>query len=124
MEEHNLMEDSELNQDDKTMATLAHLGTFIGMMVPGIGNIVVPLIIWLLKGKESEYIGRHAKEALNFQITMSILLAVAAIMMIVIVGFVVLPLLIILDIAFSITAAVRASRGEFYDYPLNFRWIK
>jgi len=127
MEDHNLMDDNdylELTQDEKTMATMAHLGTFLGMMIPGLGNVLVPFLIWFLKKDESEYIDRHAKEALNFQITITTLLFAAALLMILIVGFAILPLLIILDIAFSISAAIRASRGEFYEYPLNFRWIK
>ena len=127
MKEHELMEDNgefNISQDERTLATIAHLGPFIGIMVPGMGNILVPFLIWFLKKDESEYLEEHAKEALNFQITITILMIGAAITMLLLVGFLILPLLILLDVAFSITAAVRANRGEDYEYPLNFNLIK
>ena len=127
MKEHNLLEDDDplsISQDEKTMATLAHLGAFIGALMPGMGNVLVPFLIWVFKKDESEYIEEQAKEALNFQITMSILMIGAAIAMIMLVGFIILPILIVLDIALSITAAVKANRGEIYEYPINFRLIK
>lgn len=127
MNDHDLMEDddySNLTQDEKTLATLSHLGAFIGVVLPGMGNILVPFLIWILKKDESSYIADHAKEALNFQITMSLLLIAGAISMVILIGFIALPILCILDIALCISAAVKANRGEFYDYPINFRLIK
>ncbi len=127
MKEHNLLEDDEplsISKDEKLMATLSHLGVFIGTLMPGMGNVLVPFLIWVFKKDQSTYIEEQAKEALNFQITMSILMIGAAIAMIILVGFVVLPILIVLDIALSITAAVKANRGEKYEYPINFRLIK
>lgn len=126
MEDHNLMEDDfgPISHDEKTMATLAHLGAFFGFVAPGMGNILVPFLIWVLKKEESEYISEHAKEALNFQITMSICFLIGAVSLIMLIGFIALPILLFLDIIFSISAAVKANRGEDYEYPLNFRFIK
>jgi len=127
MKEHSLMEDDDplsISQDEKTLATLSHLGAFIGAVMPGMGNILVPFLIWVFKKDESDYIAEQAKEALNFQITMSILMIAAAFAILVLAGIIALPILIFVDIALSITAAVIASRGEQYEYPLNFRLIK
>lgn len=126
MEDHNLMEDDyeSISHDEKTMATLAHLGAFFGFIVPGMGNLLVPFLIWILKKEESDYIADHAKEALNFQLTMSLCFLIGAVSLIMLIGFIALPILLFLDIIFSISAAVRANRGEDYSYPLNFRFIK
>lgn len=127
MKEHDLMDDedySDLSQDEKNLATLSHLGTFVGVVLPGMGNILVPFLIWMLKKEDSDYIAAHAKEALNFQITISLLFILGAISIIILIGFVALPILVILDIALCISAAVKASRGEYYEYPINFRLIK
>ncbi len=123
MKEHDLIDD-EQQKDERTLATLSHLGPFLGAMIPGLGNILLPFLIWFFKKNESEYIDRHAKEALNFQLSITVLLFAAGILVFLAVGIVILPVLIIIDIVFSVIAAIKASRGEFYEYPLNFNWIK
>nr|WP_257284806.1 DUF4870 domain-containing protein [Endozoicomonas sp. SESOKO1] len=60
------------DRDDKNMAVLAHLLPLSGFMVPGL-NIAIPLVIWLMKRKKSLYIEHHARESLNFQITVTLL---------------------------------------------------
>ena len=101
MKEHDIMDD-ELKRDERTLATIAHLGPFLGAMIPGLGNILLPFLIWFFKKDESDYIDRM------FQA----------------VGIFILPVLVTGDIVFSVIAAIKANRGEFYQYPLNFNWIK
>ncbi len=123
MKEHDLMDD-ELKRDERTLATIAHLGPFLGAMIPGLGNILLPFLIWFFKKDESDYIDRHAKEALNFQLSITVLLVAAGILIFLAVGIFILPVLVMVDIVFSVIAAIKANRGEFYQYPLNFNWIK
>ena len=52
---------------EKTWAMVCHLGAFSCFFIP-MGNIVVPLIVWLIKKDESEFINEHGKQSLNFQI--------------------------------------------------------
>jgi uncharacterized Tic20 family protein len=103
---------------------LAHATALVGFFVPFAGHIVGPLIIWLAKREDSPEIDAHGKESLNFQISMLIYNAVSAILCLVLVGFVLLGVLHILNIVFVIIAAVRASEGKLWRYPLTIRLIK
>jgi len=87
-------------------------------------DIVGPLIIWLSKREDSPEIDAHGKESLNFQISMLIYNAISAILCLVLIGFVFLGVLHILNIIFVIIAAVRASEGKLWRYPLTIRLIK
>ncbi len=66
----------------------------------------------------------HGQEALNFQISMLIYNAVAAVFCLVLVGFVFLAILWILNTVFVIIAAIQASDGKFYRYPMTIRFIQ
>src|SRR4051794_14376103 len=78
-------DDSPLTQpsaDERLMAILSH----ILAVVPGIG-ILAPLIIYILKNRESQFVAYHSRESLNFQITIFILYIIAGILMFVLIGF-------------------------------------
>lgn len=105
------------------MALLCHLASFAGFVVP-LGNVIGPLVVWLMKRDISSFVDDHGKEALNFQITMIILFIISAILVLVFVGILMLIALSVLDLIFTIMAAVRASNGEDYRYPISFRFIK
>jgi uncharacterized Tic20 family protein len=105
--------------DDRTFAVLSHILT----VVPGVG-ILGPLIIYLIKNKESQFVSIHAKESLNFQITILILYVIAFLLVILLIGFLLLWLIGIVNIVLAIVAAIRASEGKLYKYPFNIRLIK
>jgi uncharacterized Tic20 family protein len=108
----------------RTWCVLAHATALAGFFVPWAGHIVGPLIVWLAKRNDSPEIDAHSKESLNFQISMLIYNAIAAILCLVLVGFVILGLLHILNIIFVIIASIQASEGKLYRYPLAIRLIK
>jgi uncharacterized protein len=103
--------------DEKTMAILSHILTFVGGFIP-------PLIIFLIKKDESKFVSDHAKESLNFQITLFICFFISIILMIIIIGIFMVWALGILDLILVIIATIRASEGKLYRYPFNFRLIK
>ena len=82
------------------------------------------MIIWLIKKDEHPLIDEQGKEALNFQISMMIYAIVAAISMVIVVGFVLLPAVAILDVVLIVIAAVRTSNGQSHRYPITIRFIK
>lgn len=102
---------------------IAHLSGFAGFLLP-LGNILGPLLVWLLKKEQSPKLEEHAREALNFQISISIYALIASILFFAVIGFVLLPILIIVQIVLMIKAALAADRGELYRYPITFRLIK
>lgn len=103
---------------------LCHASALVGFIVPGAGHIVAPLIVWLVKRGESTDVDAHGKEALNFQISMLLYSIVAGILCLILIGFVLLPLLHVLNVVFVIIASLRASEGELYRYPLTIRLVK
>ncbi|MEO5891483.1 MAG: DUF4870 domain-containing protein [Ferruginibacter sp.] len=103
--------------DEKTLAILSHILALVA-------SFVGPLIIYLVKKDESPYVGEHAKESLNFQITMFILYIVSFILMIVLIGFLLIMLLSIANLVLIIIATIKASENKMYRYPVNFRLIK
>jgi len=104
------------NKDSRQMAMFAHLG--------GLFSWLVPLIIWLIKKDEDAFVNEQGKEALNFQITVFIAMAISGLLMFVCVGFFTAAAVGIMDIIYCILAAVAVNKGEHYRYPISIRFIK
>ena len=117
---------------DRTWTVLAHLSqlcTFIG--VPG---LVGPLVVWLVRRTDDPEAAGAAKEALNFQISLWLygigLFLVLAFGIfdgsgsLLVAGGLALLLLALGSLILPIVAAIRASRGERYEYPLTIRLVR
>ncbi|WP_439850207.1 DUF4870 domain-containing protein [Pseudomonas syringae] len=111
-------------------AMLCHLSALLGMLFP-FGNLLGPLILWQMKKKVDPFIDSQGKEALNFQITVSIA-TIVCIFLMGLVGFWfgqlvlgglyrVLPFV---ALALAVIAAVKAYKGVSFRYPLTWRPIK
>ncbi len=101
-----------------------HLAGLLGSILFTIGNIAAPLVIWLIKKEDHPFIYEQGKEVLNFQISMTLYFWISGILCFVLVGFLLLPVLAIFEIIVVIIAAIKASDGEPYKYPLTIRFIK
>jgi hypothetical protein len=108
----------------RTWAAFCHASALLGVFIHFPGHLLAPLIIWLIKRDSSPEIDAHGKEAVNFQISMLIYNAIAAVFCLVLIGFVFLAVLWILNAIFVIIAAIKASDGEFYRYPMTIRFIQ
>jgi len=110
---------TDVPADQRTMALAAHLlGIFTGF--------IGALIIWLINKDDAakSFVTDQAKEALNFQITVTIAMVISIILMIVIIGGILAPIVGIINLVFCIIAAVKANNGEAYRYPFTLRLIK
>lgn len=107
---------------DYKWAAFTHLAAFAGYVFP-FGNIIGPLILWIYKKDESALVDDQGKEAMNFQITIVIYALVAGLLIFLFVGFLLLPLVLLFNIVMIIIAAVKASGGEAFRYPLCIRFI-
>ncbi len=114
----------EVNKDARMWAMICHLAALAGLVVPVVGCIVGPLIVWQIKKEEFAFVDEQGKEAVNFQISMLIYGIVAGLLCFVCVGFVLAPAVAIFDLVFLLIAAVKANNGEHYRYPLTIRFIK
>jgi len=117
----------EITSDQKNLAFICHLSGLFWFVIPGL-NIVVPLLVMLIKGNEDAFISHHSRQALIYQVVMSVtmivLLAVGVVLLIILVGFLVLGVLLIVavvDVIFILVATFAAARGELYTYPLMGR---
>jgi hypothetical protein len=100
-----------------------HVLGLAGFVFP-FGNIVAPLILWLVKRSTSPLLDRTGKEVLNFQISFTIYAAIAGVLCFVLVGFLILPAIAILWLVFIIIAAIKTGNGEEYRYPLTIRMLQ
>ena len=103
--------------DEKTMAVLSHILTIVV-------GFLAPLIIYLLKKDESPFVSAHAKESLNFQITMFLIYIACGILVLLIIGIFMIWAALIIQLILAIIASVKASEGKLYKYPFCLRIIK
>lgn len=108
----------------RTWAALCHASALLGVFLHFPGHLIPPLIIWLAKRDDSPELDAHGKEAVNFQISMLIYNAVAAVFCLVLIGFFFIAVLWVLNAVFVIIAAIQASDGKFYRYPITIRFIQ
>ncbi len=111
------------NRDQNMWAMFCHLSALAGFVIP-FGNILGPLVVWLMKKDVYPLVDDQGKEALNFQISMTIYLIVSAVLILILIGIVLLIGLAIFEIIVIIMAMVKANDGVAYRYPLNIRFIK
>lgn len=115
-----------IDSQDKNLALMAHLSGCLGVAVGSVPGFVGPLVIWLIQKDKSAFVEQEAKEALNFQITLLIMMAVFLIVTF-LSCWVLFPLLFVpalLQVVCGIIAAVSVANGNAYRYPFNLRLIK
>ena len=112
----------ETNPDARQWGMFAHLSALAYFV--GVPPIVGPLVIWLIKREQMPFVDDQGKEALNFQILMLIIGVISIPLACIGVGFVTGGAAVVLDLVFSIIAAMKAKDGIRYRYPLTIRFIK
>lgn len=114
------MSNPPFTSSDRLWSVFCHLSFFFGV---GVLAFVFPLVVYLVMRHDSPYVGHHAREALNFHLSI-LLYAVLCIPLCIIVigvaGFIVLGLV---GTVLSIIAAVHASDGTYYKYPMTIRFV-
>jgi hypothetical protein len=111
-----------LTGEDRLWGAIAHLSAF-AIYFTGIGHIVGPMIIWLWKRDTNPFVAAEAKEAMNFNISVTIYALVCGVLCFVLIG---IPLLIALhafQVICIIVGALKASDGRPFRYPLNLRLV-
>lgn len=128
---------SGISSELRGWAITAHLGGLVvGLATAAVFGFVGPLLVWLFKRDEHPFTDHHAKESLNFQLTvllvlvLSVALAIPALIFGVLtlgIGLVLLGVLAVVAavawVVLPIIGAVKASNGEGYRYPLTIRFV-
>ncbi|WP_273082047.1 DUF4870 domain-containing protein [Stenotrophomonas nitritireducens] len=112
-----------VNAEEKQWGMFAHLAALAGIVIP-LGNLLGPLIVWLVKKDTMPFVADQGREALNFNITVFIAAFVSGILTLVLIGFLLLIFVGIAWLVLTILAALAANKGEAYRYPFTLRLIK
>lgn len=102
---------------------ICHLSGLIGYVIP-FGNILGPLIVWQLKKNEIPSVDQHGKDALNFQITVTIAILICLPLIFLVIGVVLMPLIGLAALVLMIIAGIKANNGEAYSYPFSLKLVK
>jgi uncharacterized Tic20 family protein len=111
-------------ENERTWGMLAHLSALAGLVMPLVGIVLGPLLVWLARRDESEFVAAHAKEALNFNISVLLGALACMLLMLVFVGFLLGTALFVAWLVMMLIAAIKASEGQSYRYPFSLRLVK
>jgi uncharacterized Tic20 family protein len=112
-----------VKRNEHTWGMLCHLAALAGYVIP-LGNIVGPLVVWLIKKDEYPFVDEQGKSSLNFQISMLIYEIVSIILSLILIGFILLIALLIVNLVCVILAAVHANDGKSFRYPLSITFLR
>jgi uncharacterized Tic20 family protein len=125
---HSYMAESQVTDEERGWAIAAHLSTMAGTAIP-CGNVLAPLVIWFIHREKSSFVGKHASEAMVFQIGVLVAILVLSLFAVITFGLgIVLAIfgivaLLIADMVYMILAAIRASERKIWEYPLTTRFV-
>jgi uncharacterized Tic20 family protein len=141
----------QIASQDRNWAMAAHLSALIAVAGLPFGHIVGPLVVYMIKAHESEFVAEHARASLNYQITVSVfsivgILAAVGVMFfyiasgstqqisdtgtglsiafIWIVVAIAVLLILLLSLIFIIAGTIAASQGRTYTYPFAIRFLR
>jgi uncharacterized Tic20 family protein len=112
-----------VDQAVRNTAVAAHLSTFAGLVLP-FGSVIGPLAVWLTRRDRDPFIDDAGREALNFGISIAVYGLVALVGALMLVGIPVLMIGVIAWVVLASLAAVKASQGQPYRYPLTMRLVR
>ena len=108
--------------DEKLWGGMAHWGALVLGFLTGLA-FLAPLLVMVIQGNKSAYVRAQAVESLNFQLTMLIAGIVSAVLMLLLIGFLLLPIVGLLWLIFTIIGSIKAVNGQFYRYPMTIRMV-
>jgi uncharacterized Tic20 family protein len=116
--------------EERQWGMFAHLSALAGLIIP-FGNLLGPLVVWMMKRDTMPFVADQGKEALNFQITVSvlcvILLILGVVLSVIVIGVLFFPLVGLIGLAalvLSVIGGIKANEGKAYRYPFSVRLIK
>lgn len=110
-------------QSERDWSMFCHLSAFAGYFFP-FGGILGPLICWVSRKDESEWVNLNGKASLNFQISMLLYTILLIPLCFIIVGIPLLIALGVLEVVCVIVASIRAAKGEVFKYPISIPFIQ
>lgn len=113
-----------LKDVDKQMAQMCHMSALIGVVAVGTAMPLGPLLIWLAKRQQSQFVDFHGKEALNFQLTWWLPTLLTMLLGFIDAWFLLLPLLLVVFTGvMAVLGGSKAAEGQIYQYPATIRLV-
>lgn len=123
MEVEIIPKDPNPTAEERNWATICHLAAFLGLIIPIFGYLIGPTVVWYLKRDQLPLVREQGKEAINFQITMTIAWIFCGLLGFILIGYLLLVPLAIFNAVSVVIAAVKTSSGINYRYPYSLRLI-
>jgi uncharacterized Tic20 family protein len=114
--------DLEPNPEARTFGMLCHLAA-LSAYFTGVGIILGPLIVWLVKKDQHPFVNDQGKEALNFNLSFFIYQAICFALCFVFIGFILWPIVHLVWLVLLIVASIQANSGKRYRYPMILRLV-
>lgn len=105
-------------------AMLCHYAAFAWFLAPMVGNVVGPLVVWQLKRESDPYVDEQGREALNFQLTLSLALMVCGVLAWLLIGFPLMLLVSVIGLVLTVIGGIKANEGRPWRYPFCIRFLK
>lgn len=109
-------------RQQRTWAAFVHLSALSGALIP-FGHLIGPFVLWLLKRNDAPFLDAQGKEAINFQLSITLYGAIATALAFVLIGFLLLYVLLFFWLIVIIVASVKASDGVAFRYPFTIRFL-
>jgi hypothetical protein len=105
-----------------TYATVMHLSQYATYIIPVAGGII-PIGMWLYGRDQNEFVNEHGQGLMNFLVSYFIYGIIAGILCFVVIGFILLPILLLVTLILPIFGAIAASKSQNYRYPLTIKFF-
>jgi len=113
-----------LSAEDRNLGTIAHVTPLVLMLISGgLAGFIGSLVVYLYAKDRGAGARQYAAGALNVQIIVSIAAAISYVLMLVIIGFITLPMAIVFGLIMHVLGAIKANKGEAFDPPLTPKFV-
>lgn len=112
------------SETERNWAMLCHLLAFAGYIFPFGGGVLVPLIFWLSRKDDSEWVNVNGKASINFQISILLYIVLCIPLMFIRAGFVLIPIFLAIELICVVVASIKAAQGLAFRYPLSIPFIQ
>lgn len=112
-----------MSKEEATWGMLCHLSALAMFILPSVGNILGPLILWLIKKDQYPFVDSQGKESLNFQISITIYAIACGLLSLLLIGIPLLIAVMVFWLVEVIMASVSANEGKPWTYPVTIRFI-
>lgn len=118
--------DEHAGESERTYSMFIHLVGLLSMIevVTSVASLIAVCVLWMIRRHDSPFLDDHGREALNFQISLLVWFVIGIILTPIGVGILIIfPGLALLRLIGCVRGAIAAHRGEFYRYPMCFRFL-